>query len=466
MQDWLKSPPPGKSGGAGSFLKGGWKKKPGHVDTWLVGLPMTVWQHGFATLVPIEDRDTKEKTVHVWTKKYTCHETEDVLDRMYFRETKGEPTSPRQHPPKRCGFCKFLEWTWQQCWAWLETHEWDDNAKEWKEAKKGKGRGIDPCAVLFKFVSEADDKENQTIHAGGFCGLFGRRELPDDLTAAMKAKKIYPKEAWKENSTVKPQSVMCVVDNDNPGGGVVIASETKELGEKVKEEITRVYKSQEVNIEEKPYCIRWEYDSGQQMGKQYSATAMFKIKPTDRILKMARGKLPDLSSIETPFNMLAMLATLQHHCKVKGVPWNELFPTKEQIAAWNKEDEENADEEEEESDDDKDADKAEDKDGTDDDDDDDDEDEEVECDACHEAMKLSDPKCPHCGKSYEEAEESAPEPEKPKVRSRSEAKAEAKAKETNGGGSKKNKPKPKEDDDGNQEDDIPFARVAKDPFRP
>lgn len=471
MRDWLKSPPPGKGGGAGQFLKG-WKKKPGFIDTWLHAklLPMTVWQHGIPTLTIVEDRDTKEKTTRVFPKRYTCHETEEVLDALYWREEKGNPMSDRKHPPKRCGVCKFVEWVWQQCWLWLDTHDWDDDSKSWTEKKKGKGKGLDPCMVLFKFVGD-EDKETQTIHAGGLCGLFGKKDLPDALMkrdeksgkpigGAMKHAGISPKDAWSENWTVKAQSVMCVVDNDNPAGGVQISTETKELGEKVKDEISRVYKSQEVDIQRTPYCIRWEYDEKAQMGKMYTATAMMKIQPTDRIMKLIRGQAPDLSSLETPFNQDTTRSYLERHCKTKLVPWDELFPTKDQIKEWAKEDESEEEEESEEEDEPADKDEEEDEEEEDEDDD------LVACDKCEKPMKADATECPHCGEKYEvEKDDAEPEPEPPKkMKTRSEIAAEKKAKaekEKKSTSSKKSKDEDTSkdegsDDDTNQDDEIPF----------
>jgi hypothetical protein len=510
MNDWLKSPAPGRGGSGGKFLSG-WKMKPGHVDTWQHAkcLPMTVWRHPMPMFVPVKKEGVE--VVHVWTKKFTCHETEDVLKELFFRTDREDPGSERKTPPKRCGECKYVEWLWQQCWLWLQTHKWiaeidEDtgkakNAGKWVELKKGKGKGIDPCARLYRFTSEADDKENLTIHVGGFCGLFGRKDPPDDLESAMRAAKISPKDAWKESGMVKAASVMCVVNNDDPASGVQISEETKELGEKVKEEIIRVYKSQEVDIQKHPYCIRWEYDSKAQMGKMYTATAMMKIQPTPRILKLIRGEAPDLSQIETPFNQASMRTVHERYCLLKNaegesvVPWDEFFPSKEQEAKWAEEDDAEFEEEDEaEAEEDEGEEEGEEDESEaphppvtkEDDEEDEDDDEMVLCDvaACRKPMKASATKCPHCGHQYEVEPEPDPEPapEPPPLRSRSDiakAKAAAKApapkdavdraiakKKTAGGGAKKATPKPpaetqrepgddaEEDED---EDSIPFA---------
>ncbi len=451
----------------------GWKdtkKGKGQVDTWLHTkcLPLTVWRHPFPMIIVVEDKKTRTKVAHVWSRNQTCHETEDVLGKMYWRETKGDPTSARTAPPERCGMCKFAEWCWQQCWLWLSLHRWaaektedgeETAAGKWvlnkagKAAKEaGKPLGLDPCSVLFKFTSEADSSENTTLHVGGFCGLFGRKDedMPADLSKAMLAHKIRASEAWKENCMVKARSVMCVVDNDAPEKGVQISEETKDIGEKVKEEITKVWEGSEIDIQKRPYCIRWNYDRSKGMSKQYWASAMMKIKPDPRILKAIRGEAPDLSNIKEPFNQQSMRAIFERHCKVEGVPWDDLFPSREQEKKWSAEDEAEAkkarrpvaDDDEDEAPEEDDA-EEEDEDSEDEEEDSDDEDEDdedvetddegeelVKCDSCGKPHKISAAKCPHCGHKYdvEEEPEDEEEEDKPRVRTRAEAKAAAKKK--------------------------------------
>jgi len=497
MKDWLKSKAPG-TGGGGKFLSGwkGGKAGKGEITTWLhtACLPMTVWRHPFPMLIAVEDKNTGTKVLHVWGRNHTCHETEDVLEKTYHRETKGDPSSAREAPPERCGLCKTAEYLWQQCWLWLSLHRWvadkdEDSGKElvsgkWvlnkagKAAKeKGKPLGLDPCAVLFKFISEADDDENTTIHVGGFCGLFGRDDLPKDLTKAMTAAKIRVKEAWKEKVMVKPMSVMCVVDNDKPEKGVQISEETKELGEKVKEKITEVWEGSEVDIQRRPYAIRWSYDRSKTMGKQYTATPMMKLKPDARILSAIRSDAPDLSSVETPFNQQQFRALFERHAKIKEIPWDELFPSKEQEKKWAEEDAEaeaaateerpaktkkrRSAEDEEPDADDEDDDSEEEDDGDDDDSDeeedieeDDDGEELVACDKCKKPHKLSATKCPHCGHVYEveEDEEEEEEEEPAQPRSRSEAKKTA-AKKTAAKKASASKKKDEEDEEEEEEEE-------------
>jgi hypothetical protein len=467
MNEWLRSKAPGKGGGSRRLGWKDFKKGTGQVVTWMhtKTLPMTAWRHAFPIYVVSEDKNSKEKVKHVYGRQHTCHETEDVLGKMYWRTERGVPDSARDTPPERCGMCKFDEWLWQACWAWINTHDWDDKAKGWVEPKKGKGEGVDPCATLFHFVSEASDDENARIHVGGYCGLFNKDDLPDDLKKAMAAAKIRQSDAWKENCKAKPKSVLCVVDNDKPGDGVVVAEEAKELGEKVKEEILRVLKSVGKDIQRHPYAIQWEYDRAKQMGKQYSATGMMQVQPTPRILKMIRSaEEPDLSAITTPFNQQEMRAWHEQHCKLpKGtVPWDEIFPSKEQEKEWREQDAQEAAEAEEaeddEADDEDDAERgSEDRDsdteGDNPADDPDDDADMVACDSCGKAMNIEASECPHCGHKYDVEADAEPEPEKPKLKTRAEVAAEKKA-----AAAKKAKPKadPEPEGDDDQSSGVPF----------
>lgn len=471
LEGWLghKS----RGGGGGKFFSK-WKEK-GSAQVWLhtQRLPLAIWRHPFPMYVVVKDKDDKDIEVkHVFSKKFVCHEDESVLTHPWRDKNTGE----REHPPKRCGLCKFNDWLWMQILAWLDTHTWDNDEKEWKENKKGKGEGIDPCTKIFEFESEAKDSENVTMYAGGCCGFFGLKELPKEVSLAMKAKKIRGDEVWKQNASVKCESVMCIVNNDDIAAGVQIAVETQALGDKVKEEIQRVWKSNEINIQKQPYVIEWGYNEKEIFSKKYSATSIMKIKPSDRVLKLIRGEAPDLTELKKTFDQQKMRATLEEHCLLEDVPWDDLFPSEKQEREWAKEDAE-AEEEEKKPSREPGDDEEEDEAGNDDDDDSesddkdkDEDDEMVACDECKKPIKLSAKKCPHCGHKYEddaeeEEEEEEKEEEKPKLKSRSEIakeKAESKSKtekKTEKKSEKKSDKKPSkkdDDEDDDQDSEIPF----------
>jgi hypothetical protein len=511
LDGWLGHKP--RSGG-GNFVKG-WKKKPGYFNSWMhvKRLPLAIFRHSFPTPTLVKDKENNgEQVKHIFTKKFTCHETQEVLSHPWRDKTTGE----REKPPERCGKCKFADFLWMNILSWLETHKWEAPADEpkmgkWVEKKKGKGEGIDPCATLFDFVSEAKDEENVKMTVGGYCGFFSQKELPADLKKAMARAKIRGDEAWKENTNPKCEYAMTVVDNDEISKGLQIAVETQALGEKVKEVITKTFKSTEQNIQKQPYCIRWDYDEKKSFSEKYDATAMLKMKPSARVLKLIRGEAPDLTELKTPFNQIAMRAIYEKACLLPEgvVDWDAIFPDEEQIEKWKSEDElmaeadeaaAKSDAEDEDEDEASDSDDDEDEEEEDEEEEDDDAEEEekapksktnakaaskttskkkdaeeddsdgdeqmVKCDECGKPMKLSASKCPHCGHEYDvtpdDDEEEKPEPKVPtraelaaqkKKAESAKASAESAKKKTASAKTAKSKKKDEEEDEDADEDD-------------
>lgn len=452
-----------RSGGGGAYLKK-WKDK-GKIDIWIhiKEMPLAMWRHQIPNIVPTEDRQTRKKTVHVWSRNVVCFENERTLDGQYFRD---KDTGERKHPPKRCGLCKLVEWCYQQCVTFEEHRE--DNEKLIAAGKTKKVKGIEFTTPLFVFEGDVDD-ERRVLHIGGICNLFRPEKLNDEQKAAMAEAKISPKNAWQENTYAKCQYALCVVNNDRPEDGVQIAVETSGLGDKVKKVLNDVLEEEQRAYEDEPYCIRLKYDEHEKdMNKMYSAIPMRKIKPTPRILKLIRGDAPsdELDKLTETFNQQSVRAMLERYCveEFKSVvPWDDLFPTKEQEKKWEEEDEASA---KENARDDDSGPRSVARDDDDDEDEEDDEEEQFECDNedCDAVVKASDKKCPKCGMKFDTGDdddddendakepEPEPEPEKPKMRTRSEAKREEKEKKA-AKGSKKSEPEVAED---NQGDEIPF----------
>ncbi len=423
-----------KMGGGGKFLSK-WKEK-GSIDVWFhtKELPIAVWRHQLPQLVVKEDRDTKESVTHVWSKNLVCHEDTDVLEAQYKRDN---DTGARKSPPERCAVCKLVEWAYQQALLFEETRG------------EKKPRGLSAVTPLFHFEGDVAE-ETTTLHVGGICNLFGKDDLSDALKLDMKKAKISPKHAWKQNSLAKCQYAMRVVDNAHPENGVNIAVETGLLGEKVKEVMETELEKNDTDIQTQPYCMQWEYfEKETNFQKKYKASALRKMKVTGRILELIRGEAPPLpEDLTTPFNQESLRAVLEKRCVLPNheaiIPWDEIFPSKEQTEAWAKADALEAErakkaeeaekkssatdepeDDEEDDDDDSDADEG------DEDEEEDEDDEEIGCDDCQAPMKLDDSSCAKCGATYDPKtgklleHGKPPEPEK-KMRTRSEAASAAK----------------------------------------
>lgn len=363
--------------GGGRFLSG-WKEH-GSIDVWLhtKALPLAVYRHQLPTIVIKEDRNDKRvKHRYIWSKNFVCHETDKVVESQHFREEDGG----RKHPPERCGLCKLVEWCYQQAVAYEDTRDLPPKKRE----------GISWTTPLFRW--EGEDKDGnpitQVIHVGGICNLFNKTDKQNDRQKEdLRESKISLKRAWQENGQAKCQYVMFVVDDAHPETGVQLAVEGQSLGEKVKKRLSEELEENEIDITKSPYCLRWKYNEREtNLNEKYSCAVVRKKKPVPRVLKLIRGEVPELpDDLTVPFNQTALRATLEAACVLPEgtVPWAELFPSREQIVAWRKEDEEAEREEEaaraaeaaeDEAGDDEDDDDADDDDDAADEDDDDDDD--------------------------------------------------------------------------------------------
>ncbi len=496
VDDWLKH----KNRGRNSNFLGGWKEKPGFCEVFLHPslLPMAIYRHNIPTYVLVKDKDDKNKEItRVFSKKYLCHETEETLQNPW-REK--ETDRIREYPPERCGICKGSDWFWNQIKDWLDTHEWNDDDKQWVETRKGKGKGLDPLAILFEFESEYDDDENRTVRVGDFCGYFAKKKLEQDVKDACKKAKYRLDEQYKTNFSPRCEYAMTVVDNNDVDKGLRVAVESQALGQATCEVIEKQIEGAGRNIQKTPYCIKWSYYPKKDFKEKYDAMYMELIKPSARIMKLLKGEAPDYpEDLTKPFNQQALKSMFEEHCLIKGIPWDDFFPTKEQEAEWAKQDAEDAAEDERLQ---KSAAADNDTDEVPDSGDEaaaDSEEEESEVDEngeemfscdnpkCGKPTRASDKKCPHCGMKFdsedggdEEEEEEEEEEEAPPLRTRADAKkaaAAAKAKEekappktaangkkgANGTAGKKAKAPPAKGSDaemgadqGEDEDGIPF----------
>lgn len=304
-----------RSGGKKSYLSGWKSKDPYAVTVWLSTRSSiyTLWRHGFQRVEPRENKETKEKTLEVWSNKLVCRETEENLKRMYWRD---KNTGEREYPPEVCPHCLMIEDVYQRVHAgeidWLEP--------------------------LFKFEG-TDPSKTVFLHAGGLYNAFGSKDLDADDKKAMAAVSkerggpVYAKNAWKENNQPKMEYVYCVVNHEDVGAGVQIAIEASLLGDKMKTEIAKAMKR---NGEEAgnpilhPYAFEWRYDpsDGIAFDKKYEVTALDKVRLTPAIEKLIRDTAPpDLTQLLDKFNLKSHRAALERYAFGVGkkLPFDSYF---------------------------------------------------------------------------------------------------------------------------------------------
>lgn len=293
-------------GSGGNFLKN-WKKN-GFINVWFhtKRLPLGLWQHNFPKRVVFEDKDTGESTVAFWGNSYNCWENESVLTRQYMKTADGT----REVPPERCPLCKLI-----------------DHVR--MSVNRGELSWTDP---IFVFKGATDPSKNMTIHAGGIFGAFGR-DLTGEQEAELGRKGIVlggKNGAWRENGMPKCQYVFCIVDNDNPGEGIQIATEPKSLGDKVKavinDKMVGSKNPSDGNPMVNPYCIQLtkSQEKGVAWDKMYHARAVAKFELTPEIEKHIRSDAPDLTKVVAPFDANNFRSIVEKYAVV-DFPWDEIF---------------------------------------------------------------------------------------------------------------------------------------------
>src|ERR1700690_3174916 len=84
-------------------------KEDGSVVVWLHKqlAPKRLWRHALKRIVTLKDKQTQEEKVSIWSDKYVCLESEDLLkDQNRFVRLPGQ----RQRPPHVCPTCLFAEY--------------------------------------------------------------------------------------------------------------------------------------------------------------------------------------------------------------------------------------------------------------------------------------------------------------------------------------------------------------------
>lgn len=456
IDEFLKHRTSSRSGGG--FLS--WKtseKKEAIVWMHTKRMPIAIAQHKFPKIVAFENKDTGEKGKSVWSKPYNCAEREETIKNQYARNLDGS----REFPPTRCGMCRYIEWMRS-------------------EVEEGRINWVKPVLRFEGSDPDAEKGGRVVLHAGGLFNAYGKRDLTAEEKLEMKKAKIFPKTAWMENAQAKINYLFCVVDNANPGGGVVIATEAGLLGDKVKELIGDLMDEDALGDKGDPtrfpYAFKWRFlPDAKKFDEKYQVRKV-ETAITPEIKKLIFGPPPNVTQFVEPANQDTLRAVLEQHSLLKNVPWDDIFDLDTSEEETDEEEAEaDADEEEEETP--KKASKTANKTATkkkvEDEDEEEEEDEEkeeeeededlVECDECGKAMPASATECPKCGATYEVEEEEKPKKEPLKKRSEIAAakkkEAAAPPKRSPPATAKKAASKKKTDDDIDEilgDDEIPF----------
>lgn len=303
------------------------KRRPPEIYTWMhtTQLPKSVWRHSFPRVTMWKDKKTGRSRKAIFGQQFVSHEPEEILKAQFFRDRE---TGLRQKPPTRCPFSIFLQWIQDGI---------DAGEIPWTQP-------------LFRFEvqNENDDGELESdvrvIHAGGIVGMFGKKDMSEDEKSELRRAGIVlrvkdkPWEgAWAQNATAKQSFVFPIVDEDAPGKGIQIATESKLLRQAVAG-VIEAYRedlrdpklkrliSEAFDPFKHPYCIKWSYDGqAKSFNDTYTAVKVGTVELTPEVEELIRGPKPDISQEIAPLNLKSLRSIFEAHCVMDGIPWDEFF---------------------------------------------------------------------------------------------------------------------------------------------
>lgn len=285
----------------------GWKDD-GSVIVWLHKhlAPRRVWRHGLKKTMNIKDKSTGQSKTVIWSDRYVCLESEDVLREQNKLQ---KLTGLRVRPPKVCPVCLLGEYIR-------------------KQINTGKVAWLAP---VFKWEN---DEEEVVIHAQGMLGY--PKNLTDLQKRELSEANVLMTESWKEDFRAKMNWVFAVVEHKHPENGVQISVEAGLLGDKVRKVIKQTMEANSMvpgmssgNPMVDPYPIKFVYNSakGVPFNDKYDATALPAVTVSDEIDALISAE-PPREAVEALMkypNLAQLRDNLEKHCLIKGVPWDEIF---------------------------------------------------------------------------------------------------------------------------------------------
>lgn len=304
----------------GGYLKNWRKREPPKLNAVLHRdvVPESVWRHQW---YKVESREFQGKIeTKVRWDHLVCLETEDLLQKRTKRADDGSRTSP----PKRCGLCRLGEWL-----------------------RAAIRDGLLPMeAKIFRFEAE-DDEKPTVLHAAPFAGLV-YDEMDEDAARHLAKFNISPRNAFKEDGSVKCNYLFAIVDNDDASAGVQVTIEAAALGAAVQDCMASVIAGEKCDEDlegaagdpfSRPYVFQWQYFPNESFSKKYKAVAMRKARLAPAVLELIKpasegGSLPDIERFRAKHNPKLLRAQMERHWvgAVKP-PWDEIFPKLAQAPA-------------------------------------------------------------------------------------------------------------------------------------
>ena len=287
-------------------------KEDGSVVVWLHKqlAPKRLWRHALKRIVTLKDKQTQEEKVSIWSDKYVCLESEDLLkDQNRFVRLTGQ----RQRPPHVCPTCLFAEYIRSQILT-------------------GK---LNWLAPILKYTT---DSEEEVVRAQGLLGYPKSDKLSDVQRKDLRDHDVDMRESWKEDGRAKMNWIFVCAEHKHPEQGIKVAIESQLLGDKVRGEIKKAMEKAELtspgagskgNPLVNPYPIKFVFNAAKDIpfGEKYDAVAFESIAPSPEILALIDSEPPreQVEGLLRHPDLAALRANLEEHCLIKNVPWDEIF---------------------------------------------------------------------------------------------------------------------------------------------
>lgn len=303
----------GSESGGGSFV-GNWKED-GSIIVWLHPLSKiyALWRHRWLRL----DTGDKDNPLSEFkTMSVNCLEAEAILKKQRFRNSDG--TS--EYPPITCPHCIFKE-----------------------EVRKCIARGeISWTDPLFRFEVDGGG-EPIIVRAGGFTGMFQKREMTDREKAELKAARVKVSEAFKENGGAQLEYIIPVIKDAKPQDGPLILMEKTSLGDALKKALAgrmEEYEEGRISItnwrgekftgraagnpQNNPCAVKLTYDDDADFSAKYAAKVFDKKEPSAEVIEQFDADPPDVSRLIGAPNLRAHKKAFERYC-VFEFDWDSIF---------------------------------------------------------------------------------------------------------------------------------------------
>lgn len=288
------------------FLKS-WKEA-GKIVVWLhpAAKIWSMWNHTWYRYAKDHDEETGKDYNIIIPQRMLCLENEKTLKKQTWYEDDGRRTVP----PEICPLDLCSLWMRQQI---------DAGKLEWS-------------TPVFKFESESpipEDNNDIVLYAGGFTGLFMKREKSRAELAQLSKCGVKESEAYLQNGNARMQYVFTVASAEDLDAGWLVAMEAPTLGNKLKKEINaeisrcdgdRVKGSPKTN----PYPFEWTYDKNKEFSERYEVVAKSRTSPSPAVAKLLEEEAPSLDHLTQPPKLGALLKSMKAAAQIK-MPLDQFF---------------------------------------------------------------------------------------------------------------------------------------------